>query len=36
VAVLGRLQWDLIDESEIVTLRLEATTGLVFNNMLND
>lgn len=36
VAVLGRLWWDLIDESEIFTLRREASTSLVLNNVLND
>lgn len=36
VAVLGRFWGDLIDESEIFTLRFEATPNLVLNNVLND
>lgn len=36
MAVLGRLWWDLRDESEIFTLRLEASTSSVLNNVLND
>lgn len=36
MALLGSLQWDLIDESGIFALRFEASTSLVLNNVLND
>lgn len=36
VLVLGRLWWDLIDESELFTFTLEASPSLILNNVLND
>lgn len=36
LGALGRLQRHLIDEHVIVTLKLEASTGLAMNSTLND